>query len=160
MEVQIQRTRPLHVAALRFDGPLDEVAPIFERMQAWAEREGLPAAPLVGVFIEETQPLNEFGKPHGAAIGHAEAWLEIPDDVAAPQGDETPELHDAVPVDVAVARYQGNPEDILRFSDQLRRFLRRRGYRPTSETRHVYRRTDWDDVSAWDVEVQVVLEAA
>ncbi len=156
MEVRVRRTIPAYVASLSRDGPLDKVGDLFEDLQAWAKAAGVAAEPIIGVFVEERQPLNEFGKPHGAAEGHAEAWIEVPADVVD-DGADTPVLKETTPVRIAVAHYKGTAEQLFRFSDQLRRFLRREGFTPTNETRHIYRHPDWQNVAEWDVEVQVVL---
>lgn len=156
MDVIVRDLPPQHVAYMTYEGPLDRVGAIFESLQAWARERDIPDRPITGVFVETKQPLDEEGRPHGASEGHGEAWLPVADDV---EGDEDVQLKDTEPARAACATYEGNPEGILRFTDALRRFLRREGLTLANENRLVYHAADWNNISEWVIEVQVPVHA-
>ena len=167
MQVRI-RTVPAQVVVYSaYEGPLDKVGPIFDHLQGWMRAHDGPDGPVTGVFIETRQPLDDSGAPQGAPDGKAEAWI------ALPPGDEGKRLMDAARDDdeaglgakqvgaarVAAALFEGHPLDLIVLQDQLRRFLRKKGYRLGDETRFVYLEADFTRINQWKTEVQVPIES-
>lgn len=154
VDVKVKTLPSERVAYTTYQGPLDRVGASFEHLQTWARKNELPDKPITGVFVENHQPVNEEGKPHGASLGTAEAWLTVGSDVVA-DPDAAVEVKETGATRAACAIFEGNPEDILRFTDAMRRFLGDQALTLAEETRLVYRDADWADITNWVIEVQV-----
>lgn len=161
MDVRIRAVPPMRVVYTAYEGPLDKVGPIFDRIQEWMRGHDQPDHPVIGVFVETRQPLDEEGNPKGAPDGLAEAWVELstdPDEAVRAAGDDPDVGVKEVPgVTVASTLFEGHPLDLIVLQDQLRRFLRQNGYRIAEATRFVYLDADWSRINLWKTEVQVPL---
>lgn len=152
----------MRVAYASYEGPLDKVGSIFDRLQEWMRQRDRPDGPVIGVFVETRQPLDEDGRPKGAPDGTAEAWIEyegVPtDEDLDPEKDPDIGLKDVPGIRVASTVFEGHPLDLIALQDQLRRFLRQEGLKLGDETRFVYLEADFGRINHWKTEVQVPVE--